>query len=76
MRLSHRLLIGAPEAQTAQPGVEKGGAVFRCGTAREDDCEEIPFDTRGKFSHAPTSMRLRLPYHTFFISYVLMHKYS
>lgn len=47
-----RLLIGAPEAQTAQPGVEKGGAVFRCGTAREDDCEEIPFDTRGEFSHA------------------------
>uniref|UniRef100_A0A2S2R306 Integrin alpha-PS2 n=1 Tax=Sipha flava TaxID=143950 RepID=A0A2S2R306_9HEMI len=41
------LLIGAPEAQTNQPGVVKGGAVFRCGTSREDDCEEIPFDTRG-----------------------------
>ncbi|XP_026812999.1 integrin alpha-PS2-like isoform X2 [Rhopalosiphum maidis] len=41
------LLIGAPEAQTAQPGVEKGGAVFKCGTTREDDCEQIPFDTRG-----------------------------
>lgn len=47
-----RLLIGAPEAQTNQPGVIKGGAVYRCGTSREDDCEEIPFDTRGKFSHA------------------------
>jgi len=47
-----RLLIGAPEAQTAQPGVEKGGAVFRCGTSRENDCDEIPFDTRGEFSHA------------------------
>jgi len=47
-----RLLIGAPEAQTAQPGLVKGGAVYRCSTSREDDCEEIPFDTRGKFSHA------------------------
>lgn len=46
-----RLLIGAPEAQTDQPGVVKGGAVYRCGTSREGDCEEIPFDTRGKFSH-------------------------
>ncbi|XP_050437291.1 integrin alpha-PS2 isoform X2 [Adelges cooleyi] len=41
------LLIGAPEAQTDQPGVEKGGAVYKCGTARENDCEEVPFDTRG-----------------------------
>lgn len=46
-----RLLIGAPEAQTPQPGVVKGGAVFRCSTLK-DDCEEIPFDTRGKFSHS------------------------
>ncbi|VVC36327.1 Hypothetical protein CINCED_3A009292 [Cinara cedri] len=41
------LLIGAPEAQTTQPGVEKGGAVFRCGTSREDFCEKILFDKRG-----------------------------
>lgn len=43
-----RLLIGAPEAQTSQPGVVKGGAVFRCSTFK-DDCEEILFDTRGEF---------------------------
>lgn len=74
MCLSHRLLIGAPEAQTSQPGVEKGGAVFRCGTARNDDCEEIPFDTRGKFSHAPASTRLRLPFILYIHRY--LHKYS
>lgn len=43
-----RLLIGAPEAQTPQPGIVKGGAVFRCSTFQDDDCEEIPFDTRGE----------------------------
>lgn len=54
-----RLLIGAPEAQTNQPGVEKGGAVFKCGTTREDDCEEVPFDMRGEFSHAAAGRRSR-----------------
>ncbi|KAK7477959.1 hypothetical protein BaRGS_00030788, partial [Batillaria attramentaria] len=39
-----RLLIGAPRAQTSQPGVQKGGAVFRCRTDRLNSCQEVPFD--------------------------------
>ncbi|KAK6617888.1 hypothetical protein RUM43_014117 [Polyplax serrata] len=41
------VLIGAPEAQTRQPGVTKGGAVYRCETSRDDACEEILFDSTG-----------------------------
>ncbi|XP_076465711.1 integrin alpha-8-like isoform X2 [Babylonia areolata] len=41
------LLVGAPKAQTSQPGVEKGGAVFRCRTDRVNSCQEIPFDQTG-----------------------------
>lgn len=43
-----RVLIGAPEAQTRQPGVTKGGAVYRCETSRDDACEEILFDSTGR----------------------------
>lgn len=42
-----RVLIGAPEAQTRQPGVTKGGAVYKCEVNRDDACEEIPFDITG-----------------------------
>ncbi|XP_050537137.1 integrin alpha-PS2 isoform X2 [Daktulosphaira vitifoliae] len=41
------LLIGAPEAQTNQPGVQNGGAVYKCNIAEETDCKQIPFDTTG-----------------------------
>ncbi|BFY97785.1 hypothetical protein BsWGS_00824 [Bradybaena similaris] len=41
------LLIGAPLAQTSQPGVKKGGAVFRCKTDTAAACQEIPFDLEG-----------------------------
>ncbi|KAL8610113.1 hypothetical protein ACOMHN_024579 [Nucella lapillus] len=41
------LLVGAPKAQTSQPGVEKGGAVFRCRTDRVNSCQTIPFDPSG-----------------------------
>ena len=41
-----RLLIGAPRAQTRQPGVTRGGAVYRCPTG-SGYCQEIPFDTKG-----------------------------
>ncbi|KAL4222463.1 hypothetical protein ACF0H5_018503 [Mactra antiquata] len=41
------LLIGAPRAQTRQPGVTRGGAVFRCPTDSGSYCQEIPFDTKG-----------------------------
>ncbi|KAI5709932.1 hypothetical protein M8J75_004281 [Diaphorina citri] len=41
------VLVGAPEAQTTQPGVTRGGAVYRCDISRDDSCQEVPFDTTG-----------------------------
>lgn len=49
-----RVLIGAPEAQTDQPNVDKGGAVYKC-RSKDGHCEITIFDARGKnrrFSHA------------------------
>ncbi|XP_022084951.1 integrin alpha-8-like [Acanthaster planci] len=40
------LLVGAPRAQTNQPGVERGGAVYRCPVMAED-CQQITFDSSG-----------------------------
>ncbi|XP_038045208.1 integrin alpha-8-like [Patiria miniata] len=44
---SNVLLVGAPRAQTAQPGVDRGGAVFRCPVTAED-CQQIDFDSTGQ----------------------------
>ncbi|XP_071522748.1 integrin alpha-PS2-like isoform X3 [Panulirus ornatus] len=41
------VLVGAPEAQTNQPDVEKGGAVYRCSPLRRGPCQAIQFDTTG-----------------------------
>ncbi|XP_053374403.1 integrin alpha-8-like isoform X2 [Mercenaria mercenaria] len=41
------LLVGAPKASTRQPGVTRGGAVFRCPVDSGSFCQEIPFDTKG-----------------------------
>lgn len=41
------LLVGAPRAQTRQPGVTRGGAVYRCPIDSGSYCQEIPFDTKG-----------------------------
>ncbi|XP_052127501.1 integrin alpha-PS2 isoform X2 [Frankliniella occidentalis] len=41
------VLVGAPEAQTSQPGVSRGGAVYRCDIRGADHCQEIPFDRTG-----------------------------
>lgn len=41
------VLVGAPEASTFQPDVERGGAVYKCRPDIPDDCEPIPFDTTG-----------------------------
>ncbi|CAG0880875.1 unnamed protein product [Darwinula stevensoni] len=40
------LLVGAPRAQTKQPGVIRGGAVYKCEASRQGyTCQdEIPFD--------------------------------
>lgn len=43
-----RLLVGAPAARTAQPGVNRPGGVFKCEISRDDSCQEIPFDRKGQ----------------------------
>ncbi|XP_015914570.1 integrin alpha-PS2 [Parasteatoda tepidariorum] len=41
------LLIGAPKAQTRQPNVTEGGAVYRCTINQPAVCQRIPFDDSG-----------------------------
>uniref|UniRef100_T1JM25 Integrin alpha-2 domain-containing protein n=1 Tax=Strigamia maritima TaxID=126957 RepID=T1JM25_STRMM len=41
------LLVGAPQANTRQPNVTQGGAVFRCSVETANDCQEIAFDRTG-----------------------------
>ena len=45
---SCRLLVGAPEADARQPGVTKGGAVYKCSARAPGQCEIIPFDKKGE----------------------------
>ncbi|CAH1396067.1 unnamed protein product [Nezara viridula] len=42
------VLVGAPKAQTDQPGVTKGGAVYSCDINSGSSCSQIPFDLNGK----------------------------
>lgn len=44
-----RVVVGAPEADTNQPGVKRGGAVYMCSITR-DDCRQVPFDRTGECS--------------------------
>lgn len=39
--------MGAPEAETAQAGVYRGGAVYKCDIAVDDRCNIIHFDDKG-----------------------------
>ena len=39
--------MGAPEADAGQPGVHKGGAVYKCSAQRPGDCQIIDFDKKG-----------------------------
>lgn len=41
------LLVGAPKAQTDQPGVRNAGAVYRCAPNNSKACQQIPFDPNG-----------------------------
>ena len=51
--LYSRALVGAPRAQTSQPDVTKGGAVYKCLIEPPLDppptCTQVPFDTTGKY---------------------------
>ena len=50
--------MGAPLAQTPQPGVTRGGSVFRCSTELADQCEPIPFDVTGSSYKYINSLRV------------------
>lgn len=39
--------MGAPEAETPQAGVYRGGAVYKCDIAADDRCMLINFDSKG-----------------------------
>lgn len=39
--------MGAPEAETVQAGVYRGGAVYKCDIATDDRCNLIHFDDKG-----------------------------
>ncbi|XP_067141293.1 integrin alpha-PS2-like [Centruroides vittatus] len=41
------LIVGAPKAQTNQPGVVQGGAVYRCIPGDHNRCTQLPFDQTG-----------------------------
>ena len=41
-------MVGAPNAESGQPGVERAGAVYKCAAETPGSCELIPFDTKGK----------------------------
>ena len=36
------LLVGSPHAQTSQPGVQKGGAIIKCGIPNISDSSDVP----------------------------------
>ncbi|KAK0080000.1 hypothetical protein PV325_000551 [Microctonus aethiopoides] len=40
------VIVGAPEAQTSQPNVYRGGAVYRCDIAIDDSCIPVEFDRK------------------------------
>uniref|UniRef100_A0A8B9T715 Integrin subunit alpha 2b n=1 Tax=Anas platyrhynchos TaxID=8839 RepID=A0A8B9T715_ANAPL len=42
-----RVAVGAPRANTSQPGVVEPGAVFLCSWPGKSSCDPVPFDTVG-----------------------------
>ena len=42
------ILVGAPEAQTDQPSINKAGAVYTCGV-NDANCQQIVVDTTGQY---------------------------
>lgn len=41
------LLVGAPKANTTQPGIVQGGQVLKCNWNANGKCQEIVFDSTG-----------------------------
>ncbi|XP_013929122.1 PREDICTED: integrin alpha-V-like, partial [Thamnophis sirtalis] len=45
-RSSMFLLVGAPKANTTQPGIVEGGQVLKCNWNTNQNCQPIIFDAR------------------------------
>lgn len=44
------VLVGAPKANTSQPGIVEAGAVYYCPwPGSSDSCRQIPFDSTSEF---------------------------
>ncbi|KAF7239470.1 Integrin alpha-V [Varanus komodoensis] len=53
-RSSMFLLVGAPKANTTQPGIVQGGQVLKCNwNSNRGDCQPILFDPTGLFFQSP-----------------------
>ncbi|XP_036174464.1 integrin alpha-V isoform X2 [Myotis myotis] len=46
------LLVGAPKANTTQPGIVEGGQVLKCDWASQRRCQPIEFDATGNRDYA------------------------
>ncbi|MEQ2280477.1 hypothetical protein AMECASPLE_020335, partial [Ameca splendens] len=55
------IVIGAPKANTSQPGVTEGGAVFLCTWSPGGACDIIDFDLTGDEEHSSSD----LSFHSF-----------
>ncbi|XP_055474372.1 integrin alpha-V-like isoform X2 [Psammomys obesus] len=44
------LLVGAPKANTTQPGIVEGGQVLKCDCSSRRRCQPIEFDSTGSLS--------------------------
>ncbi|ELT94690.1 hypothetical protein CAPTEDRAFT_203960, partial [Capitella teleta] len=42
----HKILVGAPEAQTNQPDIDRGGAIYECMMSNPN-CSQLVFDSQG-----------------------------
>lgn len=46
------LLVGAPKANTTQPGIVEGGQVLKCECSSSRRCQPIEFDSTGNRDYA------------------------
>ncbi|CAH6788448.1 Itgav [Phodopus roborovskii] len=46
------LLVGAPKANTTQPGIVEGGQVLKCDCSSSRRCQPIEFDSKGNRDYA------------------------
>ncbi|MBN3297644.1 ITA5 protein, partial [Amia calva] len=71
------VLIGAPKANTSQPNITEGGAVYYCPWRnRQTDCYVIEFDTEGDRTHTfnDTKKQVEFKSHQWFGATVRSHE--